>query len=583
MHHFVLFLLCCLALPARAGLGPQNVAVVVNSASPASLAIANEYVDARRIPPGNVIYLDLPAEFVEVITVADFRRLILLPVLEQIRDRGLAGQIECVTYSADFPHSVRVHQDIGQQKLPAVITPIASISGLTYLYVQALRGDVGYLALNANRYAPPVHRATLATQQATSTTATPATRPVTMAPPRGFRRTNGWTLDGSPIADRPDRGYLLSTVLGVTRWHGNTVDEVRRMIRRSAAADGTAPRGTVYYMTNDDARSRARQWGFRAAVDQLRKFGVAAEIAEGVLPQRKQDVAGLMVWATEFDWAKSGSTILPGAICEHLTSTGGVMPGKGGGQMPLSAFVRAGAAGTSGTVTEPYAIQEKFPSPFVHVYYAAGCTLAEAFYQSVSGPYQLLVVGDPLCRPWGKAPALEVGVAPGATLRGAVTLRPAIRSEGFEPARFELFIDGKRQATTGPGKDLPLDTTTLPDGYHELRLVAVGKDAIESQGEVVVPVTVDNRGRAVSVTPPAGLKIDAPTGLAASMKGARRLLLTHNGRTIATHDGDAGTLKVDPAIVGSGPVTLFVVGVDGPDGGERWTVSAPVRVGVTVK
>ena len=26
-----------------------------------------------------------------------------------------------------------------------------------------------------------------------------------------------------------------------------------------------------------------------------------------------------------------------------------------------------------------------------------GCTLAEAFYQSVLAPYQLLVVGDPLC------------------------------------------------------------------------------------------------------------------------------------------------------------------------------------------
>src|SRR5687767_11361868 len=101
MRYLTLFLACGLALSARAGLGPQNVAVVVNRGSAASLAVANEYVDARRIPPGNVIYVDVPGELVEVITVADFRRLILLPVLEQIRDRGLAGQIECVTYSAD--------------------------------------------------------------------------------------------------------------------------------------------------------------------------------------------------------------------------------------------------------------------------------------------------------------------------------------------------------------------------------------------------------------------------------------------------------------------------------------------------
>ena len=31
----------------------------------------------------------------------------------------------------------------------------------------------------------------------------------------------------------------------------------------------------------------------------------------------------------------------------------------------------------------PYAIQAKFPTPFIHVYYASGHTAVEAFYQSV--------------------------------------------------------------------------------------------------------------------------------------------------------------------------------------------------------
>ena len=59
-------------------------------------------------------------------------------------------------------------------------------------------------------------------------------------------------------------------------------------------------------------------------------------------------------------------------------------------------FLRHGAAGSSGTVTEPYAIQAKFPTPFIQTVYAHGYTLGEAFYQSVSGPYQLLIVGDAL-------------------------------------------------------------------------------------------------------------------------------------------------------------------------------------------
>src|SRR5258707_1195778 len=120
-----LLLLALLAIRARAGIGPQNVAVVVNSASSNSLAVANEYVDARHVPPGNVIYLDLPKEFIETIGVEDFRKRILQPVLDQIKARKLAGQIDCIAYSADFPHAVRVNGDLGGRPLPKVITPVA--------------------------------------------------------------------------------------------------------------------------------------------------------------------------------------------------------------------------------------------------------------------------------------------------------------------------------------------------------------------------------------------------------------------------------------------------------------------------
>ena len=90
---------------------------------------------------------------------------------------------------------------------------------------------------------------------------------------------------------------------------------------------------------------------------------------------------------------------------------------SGASQTPLSEFLRYGAAGASGTVTEPYAIAEKFPHPMLQVHYARGCTLAEAFYQSVCGPYQLLIVGDPLCRPWANIPKVTVAGLPADAAR----------------------------------------------------------------------------------------------------------------------------------------------------------------------
>ena len=110
-----------------------------------------------------------------------------------------------------------------------------------------------------------------------------------------------------------------------------------------------------------------------------------------------------MLGVADFDWKASQSTILPGAICEHFTSFGGDMHAAAG-QTPLSEWLRYGAAAASGTVTEPYAIANKFPAPMMQVHYARGCTVAESFYQSVLCPYQLLIVGDPLCRPWANIP-----------------------------------------------------------------------------------------------------------------------------------------------------------------------------------
>ena len=202
-----------------------------------------------------------------------------------------------------------------------------------------------------------------------------------------------------------------------------------------------------------------------------------------------------------FDWKASGSTILPGAICDNFTSFGGAISDRYG-QTLLCEFLRDGAAGASGTVTEPYAIADKFPSPLVQVHYARGCTLAEAFYQSVHSPYQLLIVGDPLCRPWADVPQVSAGgVEPGAVVRGVLTLKPTATLAGDQPVQmFELFIDGQRVAECKPGGTLTLDTAKVADGYHELRVVAIGPAPIESQGRQIIPVRLDNHGRKIEVS-----------------------------------------------------------------------------------
>ena len=201
-------------------------------------------------------------------------------------------------------------------------------------------------------------------------------------------------------------------------------------------------------MDNSDIRARTRRPMFEPTVKRLQELGVRAEIVQGSLPQGRDDVMGLVAGSAGFDWPSSKSRILPGAICEHLTSFGGVML-ENAGQTPLTEFLRHGAALSSGTVTEPYAIAAKFPLPFLHVYYAQGCSAAEAFYQSLSGPYQLLIVGDPLCAPWASRP---IGKAAGTGVAAERHCRvPAVgRSPGGQIHRAVRLVRRRRAACGVP-------------------------------------------------------------------------------------------------------------------------------------
>ena len=198
-------------------------------------------------------------------------------------------------------------------------------------------------------------------------------------------------------------------MLGATSGRGLTVAETIANLESSVAADGTRPMGTVFFMdSTDDARSGPRRWAFEPAAAILRELGVQAEVRAGILPPSGAVVSGATIGIADFAWEANGARIQPGAWCDHLTSLGGALQ-PGGGQTPLTAFLRAGAAGAGGAVAEPLNIPLKFPSAFVHVHRARGLSLVEAVHRTMACPYQYLVVGDPLSRPWPAAPAPASG------------------------------------------------------------------------------------------------------------------------------------------------------------------------------
>jgi len=552
--------------------------LVVNSANADSLEIANHYIQMRGIPAGSVVYLNWPNSPFEA-SVDEFRDRILLPVLSAIKTRQLQQQIDYIIYSAGFPYAINMSSDIGTGNYP-----IGSITGLTFLHERTLNNCGSIRSMKSNNYAANL---------------------VSGGETRGFQAKYGIDTLGQRVPAGEGNRYYLSMMLGHTGGvQNNTVKEVLQYLTIGSKADGITPKGSIYFMKNPNIRSKVRTGQFEGAVAELESLGVRAEIVEAkdtakeCLPLDKTDVQGTMVGLYKHAWSASKSRILPGAICENFTSYGAVMSGQHTKiQTLLADFLRFGAVASSGTVCEPFAFAAKFPHARMHVHYARGCSVAESYYQSVAAPYQLLIVGDPLCKPWAVAPTVEIkGLKPKQFVANTVELNFRAKSRAEHDIRnFNVFVDGLLLGRTLPGRPYRLDTRQLADGHHQLTAVAIEDTPIETQGRKSIEfysanlpseddanlasTTTSGEGTTRSVAAKvASTKPLRKVGVAADLTprnarlmfgqaarvrvksdGAREIRLYRGRDLVGIRRGASGIIEVDTSKLGSGPVTLRAV------------------------
>lgn len=170
------------------------------------------------------------------------------------------------------------------------------------------------------------------------------------------------------------------------------------LIERGIASDASLPDGAAYLLETSDKARSARKVFFaetqHAFDDQLRVHVMKADTLKNA-----QDV---MFYFTGLVHVPDIQTnrFLPGAVADHLTSSGGQLTDSS--QMSALRWLEAGATGSYGTVVEPCAFTTKFPNPALLMqHYLAGETLIEAYWKSVAMPGQGVFIGEPLARPYG--------------------------------------------------------------------------------------------------------------------------------------------------------------------------------------
>lgn len=542
-------------LPNTALAGAENVFVVVNARSWASITVANQYCRLRQIDDNHVFYLDWPGSW-EGTDIVTFRQKLLHRITAEIDRRRLANQIDTILYSSDFPFKIdfsadRNPQAVRTENQKKLEGNFGSLTGMTYLSQAVAQKSIpAYTSLRSNFY----YRALVDGVQ--------------KEPTRHLSSRYVWGVNGERRLDRQGLRYIGSAMLAVTSGQGNSLAEVFGYLQSAKEADGTKPEGTIYFLKNDDLRSRTRSPLFEGAVQELKKLEIQSEVVSGVVPKNKNQVAGAMLGKANINWGQSGSTLLPGAFCENLTSYGGILT-EGHGHTVFREFLGYKAAGSSGTVVEPYAIVAKFPHPMFHVHYGRGATLGEAFYQSVASPFQQLLVGDYLCQPWATIPQVELeGLESGQTVYDKLTLAPkAITAQGEEINRFDIYLDGTLIARMAPGEKKILDLKNVASGHHELRIVAIDSSLLEVSGRLVIPfllykseLTEKEQTLDLQVDPKETIRWDEDLYVkveAGEPEAIQEIRIYHRMRLLATIQGGSGESVLDPSMFGLGEVDLY--------------------------
>ncbi len=469
----------CITLPVHAQM-PHEVLLLANSRSQDSLKAANIYAAARNIPFSNVVRLDIPEEAFSgraTILPEQFTQWIWNPAVQAVRKRGLEEQILAWVYSVDFPIRVRTDPD-ARRKM--------SVGGLTFLRNQL----PGLVLVEEGEFLSKLF-------------AGPSERLKLYLPGISLGRQKhglGAQADVPPEAAWLQHGLgsrmpLPSMMLGYTGEKGNTIETVLDTIRRGRQADCRGLRNGIYFVESDDIRSTCRAWQYAFTVSALNARGITATVSTG-FPVGVENVMGILCGSEKVDPSSIGS-FAPGAMAEHLTSWSAEFQKP---QTKCTAWLEAGATATAGAVVEPYANPAKFPAARFFEHYASGCTALESFYQSIACPLQILLLGDPLAKPY--APPVT------ARLLGADRIEQpftyiATASSRIRNVRFSytFLLDGREVQPASRKKTILIDPAKLSDGYHELRVVARVNHLVEFNALAEKSFVVDRHGRSVSISP----------------------------------------------------------------------------------
>ncbi|MEO0511455.1 MAG: GC-type dockerin domain-anchored protein [Planctomycetota bacterium] len=546
----------CFFSSTAAAQGHEAV-VIANPSRADSLYVANVYADARHLPEPNVLFFDPRAESFAALAAVNHPAF-----LGELDRRRIAASADYILLTPDAPFFVSAPGLIIDPCSPLTRFSLSSAYGLAPIADQLLDGTISQVT-TPNGFAS-----------------------TTLPSPAPFDSQTGY-VGGNQNSS--GRRTFIAAHLGYTGPLGNSLEQVLATFDRGVASDGAFPSAPVQLIeTTDAARSGPRDGLFPAVTSFINGFGflngATAQTFLGTLPEGGVEVAGVMTGLATPAIGSADFSLVPGAYADHLTSFAATFDVSI--QTKMSSWIAKGATLTSGAVEEPCNYPGKFPSARLFQFAVQGSTLGEAYYRSLSFvPFQAMLMGDPLARPWGAEGSVVVPDLSQSPQSGVVSFTPSAQpgTPFIIAESFDAYVNGVLRASVTAGTPIEIDTRALGDGVHELRVVATEQSAAEIQTTATQLFEVDNFNGGVSLSSDIAsgslgdvftLSVDAST----DRGGVEQVRVLHRGRVVASANAVPADIGLHGQLVGAGPVTL-VAEIQYLD--ARTARSAPLEIDIT--
>ncbi len=385
-------------LPAFAGGSGLNVAVVVNQNSTNSVQLGNYYCEKRGVPPQHLIRINWTGSNITW-TRAEFEMILRSSLTNALNSRALTNQIDFVVLCMDIPYRVT----------NATMNVANNVNATTAALFYGFKDNP----------ADPMAACSLAS----------GTTNLYAGSESSFRQT-------PPIS--AGCNSCLTFMLTATN-----LNKAKALVDLGVVSDASFPTQKVFLTKSYDVVRNLRYAQADNAVLNTRLRGnYDVTRTNTYFDFGLGQMLGFQNGVQQFNMYGS---YVPGAMADNLTSFSGYLF-EAVGHTTAMDFINKGATASYGTIIEPCAYPDKFPVAQNYFFQSRGFSIGECYYQSVTNPYQGIMVGEPLAAPFASAVnGSWAGLPDGAVLTGTTNLNVQFTSDSLaRPVQqVDLFLDGQ--------------------------------------------------------------------------------------------------------------------------------------------